>query len=75
MQSDWTTVPRDDVLQITCALYTPEVLDAVTRTVSDGVPLWKAVKAGARIIDEPEWRSWFSVETPAALIDGLARFG
>jgi len=82
VQQDRTTVPYDEVLQITCALYATDVFDAVTRAVVDGVPLWKAVKAGARIIDRPEWRSWgedgrswFSVDTPAALADGLARYG
>ncbi|MDF1597379.1 MAG: molybdenum cofactor guanylyltransferase [Acidimicrobiia bacterium] len=81
-RQDRTTVPHDEVLQITCALYTPDVFDAVSRAVADGVPLWKAVKAGALIIDEPEWRSWgedgrswFSVDTPAALAEGLVRFG
>lgn len=77
-----TTVPRDDVLQITCALFTSEVLGAITAAVDDRVPLWKVVREKARIVDESEWRSWgedgrswFSVDTPASLVEGLKLFG
>ncbi len=79
---DGTTVPRDDVLQITCALYDPEVAPVIAAAVVDGIPLWKAVKDSARIIDEPEWRSWgedgrswFSVDTPEKLAEGMRLFG
>jgi molybdopterin-guanine dinucleotide biosynthesis protein A len=77
-----TTVPRDEVLQITCALFTSEVFGAITAAVDDRVPLWKVVRDKARIVDESEWRSWgedgrswFSVDTPASLVEGLKLFG
>lgn len=77
-----TMVPLDDVLQITCAFYTPDVKGALTRAVRDGIPLWKAIKDRSLIVPEDEWRSWgedgrswFSVDTPEALATGLERFG
>lgn len=79
---DRTTVPRDEVLQITCALYDQEVAPSIAAAVVDGIPVWKVVKDSARIVDEPEWRSWgedgrswFSVDTPEKLAEGLRLFG
>ena len=76
-----TMVPHDDVLQITCAFYAPEVEDALSRAVRDGIPLWKAIEDRSLIVPEEEWRSWgedgrswFSVDTPEALATGLERF-
>lgn len=79
---DRTTVPRDDVLQITCALYDQDAAPSIAEAVVDAVPLWQVVKDRARIVDEPEWRSWgedgrswFSVDTPEKLAEGLRLFG
>lgn len=76
-----TTVPRDEVLQIACALYSADLLGTVSQAVDTGLPLWKAIRDTAHIVDEEEWRgwgedgrSWFSVDTPEKLVEGLYRF-
>ena len=77
-----TTVPRDQVLQIACALYSADASQPILDAVERGLPLWKAIRDIARIVEEDEWqtwgedgRSWFSVDTPGKLDEGLRRFG
>jgi molybdopterin-guanine dinucleotide biosynthesis protein A len=75
-------IPQDGVLQVTCAVYGPELTDAVVAAVDDGVPVWRVVRDRARIVTDVEWRSWgedgrswYSVDTLEALAEGTARFG
>ena len=77
-----TTVPHDQVLQIACALYSADASQSISDAVERGLPLWKAIRDTARIVEKDEWqtwgedgRSWFSVDTPEKLDDGLRRFG
>jgi molybdopterin-guanine dinucleotide biosynthesis protein A len=76
-----TTVPRDQVLQIACALYSADASEPISEAVERGLPLWKAIRDTARIVERDEWeiwgedgRSWFSVDTPEKLDEGLRRF-
>ncbi len=77
-----SAIPQDGVLQVMCAVYGPDLLDPVTWAVEDGVPLWRVMRMKARIVTDVEWRSWgedgrswFSVDTPGALGEGVRRFG
>ena len=77
-----TTVPHDQVLQIACALYSADAFQPISDAVERGLPLWKAIRDIARIVEEDEWRtwgedgrSWYSVDTPGKLAEGLRRFG
>jgi molybdopterin-guanine dinucleotide biosynthesis protein A len=77
-----TTVPHDQVLQIACALYSADAFEPISDAIEKGLPLWKAIGDIARIVERVEWdswgedgRSWFSVDTPEKLDEGLQRFG
>lgn len=71
-------------MQVTCAVYREACRPHVTRLLDEGrrAPASLLDVVTARIVAHPEWlawgedgRSWFSVDTPAALDDGIRRFG
>lgn len=77
-----SAIPQDGVLQVMCAVYGADLARQIEWALEDGVPLWKVMRMKARIITDVEWRawgedgrSWFSVDTPAALRVGLERYG
>ncbi len=77
-------VPLDDGLrQVTCAVYPATMATKATSMADTGSGLQKALEG--EDVDEilpTEWaawgedgRSWYSVDRPQDIIDGLARFG
>lgn len=82
LAGDLPVVPVEGgVRQTTCALYPPGVADAGETELKTGGSLQSLldVVAFAPVVDWHEWgedgRSWFSVDTPQAAEEGLARFG
>ena len=79
---DLTVAPVDaGVRQTTCAAYPPSVLGAAEEELAGGGSLQSLldVVAFTAVVDWRSWgedgRSWYSVDTPKKLEEGLARFG
>lgn len=70
------------VRQVLCAVYPPSVLPEATRLLEAGRGPQSLLELGCRDIAPSLWRtwgedgrSWFSVDTPDALVEGLLRYG
>lgn len=69
------------VRQTTCAVYPPSLAELSTQELAGDGSLQSLLDLASFIpvVDWHEWgedgRSWFSADTPAALADGLERFG
>lgn len=80
---DEAAVPIDGARQVTCARYPAKWLPEVTAEVEVGGSIQSLLDRLPFLPIEPEeWRSWgedgrswFSVDTPRALSQGLERFG
>ncbi len=79
--ADGSAIPHDDWLQVTCARYDPADLDTITQLAEDGRSL-QETDIDWPTIEPEEWatwgedgRSWFSVDTPSDLDEGLRRWG
>jgi molybdenum cofactor guanylyltransferase len=82
--SERAVVPIDGgIPQVTCALYPASWAEPAAALLSSGRPAQALLDDHPwRPVEQPEWsawgedgRSWFSVDTPAALTEGLSRFG
>ncbi len=77
------TAPMDSgVRQVLCAVYPPAVLPEAVRLLDAGRGPQALLDLGCREIAPTTWRrwgedgrSWFSVDSPQALADGLIRYG
>ncbi len=75
-------VPIDGARQVTCARYPAEWLPEVAAEVETGGSIQSLLdRLPFRAVEPGEWRSWgedgrswFSVDTPEALAEGVARF-
>lgn len=75
--------PMDSgVRQVLCAVYPPEILPEAIRLLEAGRGPQAVLDLGCRDIAPEHWRqwgedgrSWFSVDSPQALADGLLRYG
>lgn len=75
--------PVDDHLQVTCATYPARALPRLENTARRQLSLQSLVpRLGGTSIPEEQWRSWgedgrswFSVDTPQALSEGVCRYG
>jgi molybdopterin-guanine dinucleotide biosynthesis protein A len=78
-----TAVPFDEQRQVTCATYAPSCRVEAGREADDGGSIQSLLdRLPHRTVEEPEWRSWgedgrswFSVDSPEDLAEGLARWG
>jgi hypothetical protein len=77
-------VPIDGgIPQVTCAFYPASWAEPAAALLEAGRPAQALLDdLPRRLVEQPEWsawgedgRSWFSVDTPAALTEGLSRFG
>ncbi len=78
-------IPLDDAWQqVTCAVYRPPLLDAVSETLDNGCRsiITALGLVNVNLVPEDTWRSWgedgrswFGVDTPERLDEGLRRFG
>ncbi len=76
-------VPIDDgVRQVLCAVYPTGVLPEAHRLLNLGRGPQSVLDLGCREVAQAEWsgwgedgRSWFSVDTPEALAEGVRRYG
>ncbi len=77
-------VPRDEHLQVTCAVYQPECLPAAQALLDKGPASVRSlfVTIQPEIVDPGVWRSWgedgrswFSADTADAITEGLKRYG
>lgn len=75
--------PFDERYQVTCATYTAGDLSLLEETARRGGSLQSVVpRLGGTAVSPEQWRSWgedgrswFSVDTPQALSDGIRRYG
>ncbi len=83
-EGDLGVVPVDGgIPQVTCAFYPASWADPAAELLAAGRPAQALLDhLPWRPVEPPEWeswhedgRSWFSVDTPAALTEGLSRFG
>lgn len=84
IESQLPVVPVDEqgVRQVTCAVYPRGVAQAANEEASLGGSIQMLLdRVSFRPVTPEEWRawgedgrSWFSVDTPEAVADGLARF-
>jgi molybdopterin-guanine dinucleotide biosynthesis protein A len=72
----------DGVRQVLCALYPATVLAAARHLLDAGRGLQGLLDTGCRQVPPDEWqrwgedgRSWFSVDTPDLLAEGVKRYG
>ncbi|MBI5157584.1 MAG: molybdenum cofactor guanylyltransferase [Acidimicrobiia bacterium] len=70
------------VRQVLCAVYPPSILPQARRLLEAGRGLQSVLDLGCRDIAPTQWRawgedgrSWFSVDTPDGLVEGLLRYG
>jgi molybdopterin-guanine dinucleotide biosynthesis protein A len=70
------------VRQVLCAVYPPSILPEALRQLAAGKGPQAVLDSGCRDIAPAHWRewgedgrSWFSVDSPQALADGLLRYG
>jgi molybdopterin-guanine dinucleotide biosynthesis protein A len=83
-EEEMAAVPVDGgVPQVTCAVYPTSWADRAQQLLDAGRPAqallddlpWHAVEQAEWNAWGEDGRSWFSVDSPAALTDGLSRFG
>ena len=83
-EGDRAIVPVEGgIPQVTCAFYPATWADPAAELLAAGRPAQALLDdLPWRAVEQPEWegweedgRSWFSVDTPAALTEGLTRFG
>jgi molybdopterin-guanine dinucleotide biosynthesis protein A len=78
-----TVVPFDRQRQVTCAAYAASLRVEAEREAESGGSIQSLLdRLPHRRVDEPEWRSWgedgrswFSVDSPEDLAEGLTRWG
>jgi molybdenum cofactor guanylyltransferase len=82
--TDRAVVPVDGgIAQVTCAFYPASWAEPAAALLDQGRPAQALLDdLPWRLVEQPEWsawgedgRSWFSVDTPAALTEGLSLFG
>lgn len=81
-RGEMAVVPVDNgVRQPTCAVYPPDMVGAAEAELAGGGSLQSLLDVASfrPVLEWRAWgedgRSWFSVDTPQALDEGLARFG
>jgi molybdopterin-guanine dinucleotide biosynthesis protein A len=80
---DEPVAPLDaGVLQVLCAVYPQQVLAPARRLLASGNGLQALLDTGCRQVPPDEWRrwgedgrSWFSVDTPDQMAEGVKRYG
>lgn len=82
VSDELAVVPVDSgVRQTTCAVYPPAIVDLAESELAGGGSLQSLLDVAAfhPVVDWHTWgedgRSWFSVDTPQAVEEGVARFG
>lgn len=82
LSDELPVVPVDGgVRQTTCAVYPPVVSAVAAEELDGGGSLQSLldITSFTPVVDWPSWRedgrSWYSVDTPEALTEGLDRFG
>jgi len=83
LASSEAVVPIDGARQVTCAVYPASWAAETSDEIDSGGSIQSLLdRLPHRRVEEPEWRewgedgrSWFSVDTPEALTEGLTRYG
>jgi molybdopterin-guanine dinucleotide biosynthesis protein A len=83
LEDGHSVVPFDEQRQVTCAVYPASLRESVDRELEMGGSIQSLLdRIPHRLVEEAEWRSWgedgrswFSVDTPEDLVEGLARWG
>ncbi|NIA25305.1 MAG: NTP transferase domain-containing protein [Gammaproteobacteria bacterium] len=83
LASHEAVIPVDGARQVTCAVYPASWTAETTDEIDSGGSIQSLLdRLPHHLIEPPTWRewgedgrSWFSVDTPEALAEGLARYG
>lgn len=79
---DDTVIPVDEVPQVTCARYPASLATTARTAIEAGMSLKQILDTGPVIrVGEDEWaawgedgRSWYSMDSPAAIVEAERRF-